>query len=74
VGVGIGWSWGKGVLSFKGKQYPFKVDGICVVDVGITKANAVGKVYHLKKLSDFNGTTLPLRQRAHLVEEPVSRR
>ncbi len=56
VGVGIGWSWGDGVLTFKGKHYPFKVGGLSVVDVGITKANAVGKVYHLKKLSDFNGT------------------
>ena len=56
VGVGIGWSWGNGVLTFKGKTYPFKVGGLSVVDVGITKANAVGKVYHLKKLGDFNGT------------------
>lgn len=56
VAVGIGWSWGEGVLTFKGKHYPFKVDGLSVVDVGITKATAVGKVYHLNKLSDFNGT------------------
>ena len=56
VAVGIGWSWGDGVLTFKGKNYPFKVGGLSVVDVGITKGNAVGKVYHLKKLSDFNGT------------------
>jgi len=56
VAVGIGWSWGDGVLTFKGKNYPFKVGGLSVVDVGITKANAVGKVYHLTKLSDFNGT------------------
>src|ERR1700757_5417713 len=54
--VGIGWSWGKGVLTFKRKHHPFKVDGLSVVNVGVTKANAVGKVYHLKKLSDFNGT------------------
>ena len=56
VAVGIGWSWGDGVLTFKGKHYPFKVGGLSVVNVGVTKANAVGKVYHLKKLSDFNGT------------------
>ncbi len=56
VAVGIGWSWGNGVLKFKGKNYSFKVEGLSVVDVGVTKANAVGKVYHLKKLSDFNGT------------------
>jgi hypothetical protein len=56
IAVGIGWSWGDGVLNFKGKKYTFKVGGLSVVDVGITKGNAVGKVYHLKKLSDFNGT------------------
>ena len=56
VAVGIGWSWGSGVLRFKGKKYRFKVGGLSVVDVGVTKGDAVGKVYHLKKLSDFSGT------------------
>lgn len=56
VAVGIGWSWGEGVLAFKGKHYPFKVEGLSVGDVGITKAEAEGKVYNLKKLEDFNGT------------------
>jgi hypothetical protein len=55
VGLGIGWSWGKGVLTFKGKEYPFKVSGLSVGDVGITKAEATGQVYNLKKLEDFNG-------------------
>jgi hypothetical protein len=56
VGVGIGWSWGKGVLTFQGKDHSFKVEGLSVGDVGVTRADAVGSVYHLKKLSDFNGT------------------
>ena len=56
VGVGIGWSWGKGVLTYKGKNYPFKVEGLSVGDVGITKAEAEGKVYDLEKLEDFSGT------------------
>ncbi|HWZ87111.1 MAG TPA: hypothetical protein VN032_12965, partial [Thermoanaerobaculia bacterium] len=30
VAVGIGWSWGKGTLSFQGKTYSFKVDGLAV--------------------------------------------
>jgi hypothetical protein len=55
VAIGVGWSWGKGVLTYKGKDYPFKVEGLSVGDVGITKAEAVGKVYNLKKRSDFNG-------------------
>lgn len=56
VGVGIGWSWGKGVLSFHGKAHSFKVRGLSVGDVGVTEADSVGEVYHLKKLSDFSGT------------------
>jgi hypothetical protein len=58
VGVGIGWSWGKGVLTYKGKHYPFKIDGLSVGDVGITEAKAEGKVYNLKKLADFSGKYL----------------
>jgi hypothetical protein len=55
VAFGIGFSWGKGVLTFQGKEYPFKVSGLSVVDVGITKATSSGKVFNLKKIEDFNG-------------------
>lgn len=58
VAVGIGWSWGNGVLSFKGKEYPFKVQGLSVGDVGVSNAEAEGKVYNLKKLEDFDGKYL----------------
>jgi hypothetical protein len=58
VAVGIGWSWGKGVLTYKGKTYPFKVKGLSLGEVGITKAEAQGKVFNLNKLEDFNGTYL----------------
>ena len=56
VAVGIGITWGNGVLTYQGKEYPFSVDGLSVVDVGISKASASGVVYNLKKLEDFNGT------------------
>jgi len=55
VGVGIGWSWGKGTLSYKGKTYPFKVEGLSVGDVGIQRATATGNVFDLKKIEDFDG-------------------
>jgi hypothetical protein len=55
VAFGVGFSWGKGVLTFEGKEYPFKVSGLSVVDVGITKATSSGKVFNLKKIEDFNG-------------------
>jgi len=52
---GVGFNWGKGVLTYQGKEYPFKVNGLSVVDVGISKATSSGKVYNLKNLNDFNG-------------------
>jgi hypothetical protein len=55
VAVGVGWSWGKGELTFKGKTHHFKVDGLSVAEVGVTKAQATGNVYNLKKLEDFSG-------------------
>ena len=56
VAIGIGWSWGKGTLSYKGKSYPVKVDGLTVGEVGVKRATAVGNVYDLKSLADFDGT------------------
>jgi hypothetical protein len=55
VALGIGYSWGSGTLQYKGQKYPVEVKGLSIVDVGITKATAFGKVYGLKKLEDFNG-------------------
>ncbi|MFZ2445284.1 MAG: hypothetical protein WAW37_02915 [Syntrophobacteraceae bacterium] len=55
VAAGVGLSWGGGVLTFNGKQYKFKVDGLNVGSVGITSAAARGKVYNLKNVADFGG-------------------
>src|SRR5262245_15789506 len=56
VAAGIGFSWGSGTLHYKGKSYPISVDGLSVGSVGISSATARGSVYHLKQLSDFDGT------------------
>ena len=55
VAAGIGFSWGSGTLTYKGKQHAVSVAGLSVGDVGITSITASGKVYNLKKLEDFNG-------------------
>ncbi len=55
VAAGIGFSWGSGVLTYKGKDYPFSVSGLSAGDIGITSAELSGKVFNLKKLEDFNG-------------------
>ncbi len=55
VAVGVGFSWGSGVLTYKGKDYPFSVSGLSAGDIGITSAELSGEVHNLKKLEDFNG-------------------
>ena len=56
IAAGVGVSWGDGTLRFKGKQYQFSIEGMTLVDVGISKASAVGDVYDLKDVSQFEGT------------------
>ncbi len=55
VAAGVGVTWAKGTLTYKGKEYPVSVSGLSVGDVGATKIAASGKVYNLTKLDDFNG-------------------
>ena len=55
VAAGIGWSWGHGTLHYQGKDYKFKVEGLTVGEIGMTRAEATGNVYDLKNLEDFDG-------------------
>jgi hypothetical protein len=55
LGVGATFTWGKGWLTFKGKNYPIRIDGLGIVGVGLTKVRAAGKVYHLKNPKDITG-------------------
>ena len=53
--LGIGFNWGSGTLTYKGKPYPVKVNGLSVGKVGMTGVSAYGEVFNLKHLQDFNG-------------------
>ena len=56
VALGFGVNWGHGTLKFKGKEYKLKLNGLSVVDLGVSNVSATGEVYHLRHLSDFAGT------------------
>ena len=56
IAAGIGVSWGDGKLTFKGKTYPFSIDGLSLVDWGISKAQANGDVYNLSDPAKLGGT------------------
>ena len=44
VAAGIGFQWGSGTLTFRGAQYPFRVRGLSVIDVGVSRISATGTV------------------------------
>ena len=56
VALGVGVSWGDGKLNYEGKIQSFSVRGLSVVDLGVSKVSARGKVFNLKQLTDFAGT------------------
>jgi hypothetical protein len=58
VAVGIGVNWGIGILTTHGQRYPFTVQGLEVGGVGVSKVQAVGQVYNLRKVEDFAGTSV----------------
>ena len=53
--AGIGFSWGGGTLTFKGKDYPVSVNGLSLGKVGISGASATGQVFGLTDIKDFPG-------------------
>ena len=56
VAVGIGVTWGDGTLTFGGKPYAFSVEGLSVVDLGVSEVSTSGEVFYLKDVADLNGT------------------
>lgn len=56
LAAGAGYSWGGGKLTYKGKEYDVTIDGLTVGTIGATSLEAVGEVWYLKKLEDFDGT------------------
>jgi hypothetical protein len=56
IAAGVGVTWGDGKLTFKGKVYPFSIDGLSLVDWGIAKVSANGDVYNLTDPAKLAGT------------------
>jgi hypothetical protein len=58
IAIGIGYAWGHGTLYYSKdqKQYPFKLSGVSVADVGGASITAEGEVYNLSNPADLNGT------------------
>src|ERR1700692_2207551 len=57
VAIGIGYTWGHGILynSKDQKQYKFKLSGVSIADVGGAGISAEGEVYNLTTPADLSG-------------------
>jgi len=55
VALGVGGSWGDGVLTYQGRNYPFSISGLSLLDVGISNYTGAGKVYDLSSPGNLAG-------------------
>jgi len=57
IAVGIGVEWGTGTMTmYDGSTHTFKINGLSVIDVGVSSVEAHGEVYHLVEAADLSGT------------------
>ena len=55
IAVVAGVSWGDGVLTFQGRDYPFSVSELSLLDLGASAVTGTGRVYNLNNVADFSG-------------------
>jgi hypothetical protein len=55
AGLGVGTSWGDGILTYDGYDYPFTITELSLADVGATGFTGSGTVHNLNGAEDFNG-------------------
>ena len=56
IAIGIGYEWGQGELTmYDGSTYTFDIQGISMLDVGISLLEAEGKVYRVIEPKDIEG-------------------
>jgi hypothetical protein len=55
VSAGIGYEWGRGTMTYQGKEYAFCIRGLAVGEVGAADIDAQGVIFHMSSLEDFPG-------------------
>jgi hypothetical protein len=56
VGFLLTGDWGHGTLTYDGEKHMFHMGGAKIGGIGVASMKVDGTVYHLNKLSDFEGT------------------
>lgn len=55
IAVGVGYTWGKGVMSYKGHTYPFTSKGLSALGAGAEKMTGTAEIYNLNAATDLTG-------------------
>jgi len=66
IGAGIGARFGGGTLLVEGEEHSFKLNGVSLGDLGVSKISASGHVLNLNDISDFEGNYVALEAAAAL--------
>jgi hypothetical protein len=57
AGLIVGAGRGRGVLTYRGRDYPFRVSGLSLgITIGASAMRLTGRVSGLRELKDFSGT------------------
>jgi len=56
AGIIVGAGGGSGVLHFKGRNYPLRIDGLALGTIGVAQADLVGTAFNLRTAADIAGT------------------
>ena len=64
-------SWGRGTLTFRGRNTRFRIRGLGAGGIGLATMTAVGDVYNLTRLSDFAGAYAQARAGAVLGDQQI---
>jgi hypothetical protein len=56
AGVVVGAGGGRGILTYRGRDYPFRVSGLSLgITVGASAMRLTGRATNIRELSDFEG-------------------
>lgn len=72
MSAGLGYTWGSGQLTFKGRSYPFSVSGLGMVEARSAKIEGAGEVFNLAQIGDFSGRYFPAHPGEPFVEDGTS--
>ena len=68
IAIGIGVQWGQGTLTMNdGSTHKFKVEGLSLLDLGISNIKASGEVFHLVEPKDLTGNYISGEAGASLI-------